>query len=132
MLEFVVEDRAQLRAKVETLEARNRELTGQVVRIVRREMGMPEEPRKPREAPDPMPPELRAYYDNLWPAAIAKSLRDKAFQRRARGETWLEIAETVLPDEFDHTPDMGNEEEGEYGEESAEAVAGHGQERVLP
>ena len=131
MLQFVVEERDRLRIQLEAAEERNRELTGQVVRIVRRDMGMPEEPRKPREPPDPMPPELRAYYDNLWPAAIAKSLRDKAFQRRARGETWLEIAETVLPDEFDHTPDMGDDE-GDYGEESAEAVAGHGQERVLP
>lgn len=110
-----------LRGRMHVLEERNRELTDQVTRIARRDRGMPEEPRQPREKPEEMPSQLSDYFDGIYPENIGTGLRNAALARRKKGETWESIVERYMPaeEDFDHTPDRADFDEEEEEQDAA-------------
>lgn len=110
-----------LKGRLEEADGDRRHLADQLARIGRRRSGLPEAPipRREREPGDEMPRELEEYFKSIHPREMGQALRTNAMRRRARGDTWAEIAGDNLPrdDDFNHTPDMGGEEEYD-GEDS--------------
>jgi hypothetical protein len=86
--------------QVAWLREQNAHLQDQIVRMQRREKGLPEVPREPRAPVGKMPDRLREYIEGFAGAPTRKQMRDAAFRRRVEnGESWESIERDVLSDE---------------------------------
>jgi hypothetical protein len=71
-----------------------------VQRMDRVEHGVPEAPRMPRPVLEPIPRSLLSFIDEFNSPSIRKEIRDRCFQRHARGEPWSVIeADTIASTE---------------------------------
>ena len=86
---------SDLEGENEWLREQQRELQGQLVRLVRVRSGAPEEPRAPREEVGPMPQMLKDYVRGFGSSAIQKQQSDLAIKRRRSGESWASICKDL-------------------------------------
>ena len=74
-------------------------LSDALTRISRREVGLPEVPREPRPALQPMPQELREYISGFASASVQKAMRDTAYRQHAAGKPWADIIGSAMTEE---------------------------------
>lgn len=87
-------------AERDRLAGQNATLTEQLVRVVRREAGMPEVPRAARRKLEPMSETLREYIAGFASRSLQKAMRDSAYKEHASGTPWSEIeARITQPEE---------------------------------
>ena len=88
-LDDALEQIAHLRAQVVTL-------TDALTRINRREVGLPEVPRPPKAAPEPIPDELERYIRGFDDPSARHRLRREALIRRTQGTPWDQITRDAM------------------------------------
>ncbi len=80
------------------LREQNLYLTDSVVRITRREAGLPEIPRELKPPPDPMPRALREHIESWASKATRDQEKRRAYALLKEGKPWGEIMEILMPD----------------------------------
>lgn len=87
--------------EVAFLRAENVKLTDALLRVGRREAGLPEVPREPRPiAPvEEMPRPLREYILRFANTSVQRSLREQAIKRHNAGASWEEITKLVMKED---------------------------------
>jgi hypothetical protein len=83
---------AHLRAEVD-------KLTESLVRISRREVGLPEVPREARLPLEPMPRDLAEYIRGFASTSVQKQMRDVAYREHAQGVPWATIIAKTVTEE---------------------------------
>jgi len=81
------------------LREKNDELTGHLTRMDRIDRGLGENPKPPRAPIEPMPKDLLEYCNSYASRSLAKNMRDVAYRRHARGESWQDIMLDVMREE---------------------------------
>jgi hypothetical protein len=87
-----------MRADRDQWKALAEKLSDQLVRMERRERGMPEVP-KERPKLEPMPDVLREYIAGFASPAVKKQMRDQCYRRHGGGEPWTDIVLDLMPTE---------------------------------
>ena len=82
--------------QVAHLRAECAKLTEAMTRIGRREVGLPETPRQPRPAPEPIPEELERYIRGFENRSVRANMRQEALLRRVQGTPWAEITRDAM------------------------------------
>ena len=95
----VASERDYLRLRVNTVELDRASVVAQLTRISRREAGLPETPKEARKPMEPMPPALAEYIRGFAGQSLQKSMRDQAYIRCAKGESWDSIMADVMREE---------------------------------
>ena len=85
-----------VRGESDRLREQNAQLLAHITRMDRVEHGLGETPRPERLALQPMPGELKAYIASFATPAIQKTMRDQAYRRHAKGQSWETIAQDVM------------------------------------
>ena len=95
----VVSERDHLRIQLNQMALDRASVVAQLTRISRREAGLPETPKEARKPMEPMPPALVEYIRGFAGQSLQKSMRDQAFIRCAKGESWDSIMADVMSEE---------------------------------
>lgn len=95
----VVSERDHLRIQLNQMALDRASVVAQLTRISRREAGLPEIPREARPPLTPMPPELVEYIRGFAGQSLQKTMRDQAYIRNAKGESWESIMADVMREE---------------------------------
>lgn len=85
-------------SEVDWLRARVEYLEDQLVRLRRKEEGLPEVPREARKV-EPMPVELRRYIDGCGQPALKKAQMERAFQLYAKHGSWEPVVAEITEEE---------------------------------
>lgn len=89
----------EVRAERDYLRERNEALQDAILRLERRAVGLPETPRQPKPAPEPMPKVLWDYIAGFENPVSRRQMREVAHRRYLAGEPWDRIVEDTLPPE---------------------------------
>src|SRR5690606_20434089 len=85
-----------LQQQVNFLRHQNEQLINQLTRIKRKEVGLPEVPRPPRERPKPMPRELIDYCNKFASENVRRAEMEALERRHRDGESWDSIMADVF------------------------------------
>ena len=97
--ENMVSERDHLRMQLSQMALDRASVVAQLTRISRREAGLPETPKEARKPMEPMPPALAEYIRGFAGQSLQKSMRDQAYIRCAKGESWDSIMADVMREE---------------------------------
>lgn len=91
-----------LAAQVDLVVHQNAGLLDHIMRMQRREAGLPEAPRQQKPDIGPIPRPLLDHINSFAAKSVRKLQRDQAIQRRKNGEPWEVIMRDVMGEEASH------------------------------
>ena len=97
--DMAIAERDRLLEEAKALHERISNLVDHTTRMDRIDRGIGETPREPREEIGHMPKALLEHCNSWANPKVRKELRDQAYRRRVKGESWPEIMLDVMGDE---------------------------------